>query len=411
MLRLWLGLVRRDSGAARKLMAHAIAARDRRAAQTACEALLRANPDDIESIDNLARIHLEVGQPEIAHALYVRRAKLLREPIEPRLYRNAYMVPSLVASNEPYTHVLRDVLLETTDCAIFEGDRVYVLETTGRNLGKHPYVRHRFTSDGEWFIVSHPDATKTIDKPVILLGWDGGANYSHWLTRYVLKLALLEDAGIATSVPLLINADLLSYQYELLELLGIAQHRLLPVPRGITIRCREIIVPVHLRNHPKMRLGIDWLRARLAQCIEPASQAADLLFISRRDSPNHVLLNEAEIESALTSRGFRTVVLSGMPFADQVRSFSRARVVVGAHGAGLSNLIFAPSGAAVVEITSTNLRQMNDFKFIAGQMGQKHFEIVANRYAEDQPTIYHPNYNYYADADAVIEVVDKILQG
>jgi hypothetical protein len=43
-------------------------------------------------------------------------------------------------------------------------------------------------------------------------------------------------------------------------------------------------------------------------------------------------------------------------------------------------------------------------------MGQKHFEIVANRYAEDQPAIYHPNYNYYADAGAVVEMVDKILE-
>jgi capsular polysaccharide biosynthesis protein len=410
LLRLWLGLARRDSGAARKLMARAIAARDRPAAQAACEALLRADPGDIASIDNLARIHLEGGKPKVAHALYVRRARLLREPIEPRLYRNAYMVPGLVDNNEPYTHVLRDVLLETTYCAIFEGDRVYILETSGRNLGKHPYVRHRFTSDGEWFVVSHPDATRTIDEPVVLLGTDGGTNYSHWLTRYVLKLALLEEAGIAASVPLLINEDLRRYQYELLELVGIGQDRLLPVSSGIMLRCREIIVPVQLRNHPKMRLGIDWLRARLARCIEPASQAEDLLFVSRRDSPNHVLLNEAEIENELTGRGFKTVVLSEMPFADQVRSFSRARMIVGAHGAGLSNLIFAPSGATIVEITSTNLRQMNDFRFIAGQMGQKHFEIVANRYAEDQPAIYHPNYNYYADAGAVVEMVDKILE-
>jgi len=122
-------------------------------------------------------------------------------------------------------------------------------------------------------------------------------------------------------------------------------------------------------------------------------------------------LNESEIETALASRGFRTVVLSEMSFEAQVRSFSRARLIVAGHGAGLTNLLFAPPGAAVVEITNTYLQSHDDFRFIAGQLGQTHFEIVSDRYLDVQRSGYHLYHDYYANVDAVLKTVDGILDG
>lgn len=212
-------------------------------------------------------------------------------------------------------------------------------------------------------------------------------------------------------MPFLINETPCTYQRDLLELVGISHDRLMPVPRGIVIQFRELIVPVQLRNHAQMRLGIDWLRNRLGNLIEPAAQARDLLFISRRDARNHALLNELEIEQELTRRGFRTVVLSEMSFADQVRCFSRARVIVGPHGAGLTNLIFAPPGAAVVEITNTKLYPHDDFRRIPEKMGQKQFDIVSGWYPDVQRSPYYYKHDYYVDVSAVLKTVDKILDG
>lgn len=411
LLRVWLVLARRDVDAARKLMSLAKVAKDRQAAHSALAVMLRTNPADAPFIESLARFFMKGGDPVTALGLYVRHARLVNDPVKPRLYRNAYMEPALVGAQEPYVHVLRDVNMETNDCAIFEGDHVYFLETMGRNLARHPFVRKRVTPDIQSLIFSCPEATRTIQDPVVLLGTDGAINYSHWLTRQVLKLALVERAGIPTSVPLLINENPCAYQRDLLRLVGIADDRLLPVPRGIVVRCLEIIVPVHLRNHPRMHIGIDWLRARLSGLIEPPARARDLLFVSRRDSQSHVILNESEIEKALTRRGFRTVVLSEMSFEAQVRSFSRARLIVAGHGAGLTNLLFAPSGAAVVEITNTYLQSHDDFRFIAGQLGQRHFAIVSDQFAAVQREEYRLYHDYHANADAVLKTVDGILDG
>lgn len=42
-------------------------------------------------------------------------------------------------------------------------------------------------------------------------------------------------------------------------------------------------------------------------------------------------------------------VFDSLPVPDAVRLFSRAKIIVGAHGAGLTNMLFSPSGTTIVE--------------------------------------------------------------
>ena len=48
--------------------------------------------------------------------------------------------------------------------------------------------------------------------------------------------------------------------------------------------------------------------------------------------------------------GFETVASEQLSFAEQVKLFARAEVVVTPHGAGLGNLLFVPEGCKVLEI-------------------------------------------------------------
>src|ERR1700722_10425621 len=59
--------------------------------------------------------------------------------------------------------------------------------------------------------------------------------------------------------------------------------------------------------------------------------------------------NATEVRNFLEHAGFVTIRLEGVPLLEQVRLFASAEFVVGAHGAGLSNLLFTPPSARVIE--------------------------------------------------------------
>jgi capsular polysaccharide biosynthesis protein len=60
--------------------------------------------------------------------------------------------------------------------------------------------------------------------------------------------------------------------------------------------------------------------------------------------------NEADVVAALSPFGFETIDPGTLAFDQQVRMFSEAELVVGAHGAALANLVFCPEGAAIIEL-------------------------------------------------------------
>jgi hypothetical protein len=71
------------------------------------------------------------------------------------------------------------------------------------------------------------------------------------------------------------------------------------------------------------------------------STGRECVYISRARADVRRLMNEDEVLKLLRSRGFRPYFLEDLPFAEQVRLFHDAEMVVAPHGAGLSNLIFA----------------------------------------------------------------------
>ena len=60
--------------------------------------------------------------------------------------------------------------------------------------------------------------------------------------------------------------------------------------------------------------------------------------------------NEDALMAELERRGFKIVVPGLLKFAEQARLFRGAKLVIGAHGAGMTNIVFCEPGAAVYEI-------------------------------------------------------------
>lgn len=165
----------------------------------------------------------------------------------------------------------------------------------------------------------------------------GSVNYYHFLFECLPRLAVLEAAG-HVHVPLIVPDPLKAWQLEMLERVGVARDRLTPFANG-HVQAERLLwaaSPEYI-DFPTPFVA-RWLRERLLQ---RATAGAERRLFVRRTTTRRVA-NEDEVLKALRRHGFEVVDNDRLTVAEQINAYSEARVVVGVHGAGLANAVFAP---------------------------------------------------------------------
>ena len=96
-------------------------------------------------------------------------------------------------------------------------------------------------------------------------------------------------------------------------------------------------------------------------------QRGAVALLVRRGSRS--ITNSDAVEAALRKRfgvDVRTIAFDGLAFAEQVIALHDVRLLVAPHGAGLTNLVFLPPGAALVEVFPLHWRPGDYFDSLAG---------------------------------------------
>jgi capsular polysaccharide biosynthesis protein len=99
--------------------------------------------------------------------------------------------------------------------------------------------------------------------------------------------------------------------------------------------------------------------------------------------------------------GFTVVEPGLLPFEQQVQLFARARVVVGAHGAGLTNTLWSPPGIDVIELLPEQLPDPG-YRFLANFCGHRHHAVMCENFE-------HPLGVAYSDISVNIELLRDVL--
>jgi capsular polysaccharide biosynthesis protein len=109
--------------------------------------------------------------------------------------------------------------------------------------------------------------------------------------------------------------------------------------------------PLAARNTNASPAAVRWLRTQLlAGCQVTATTGTRRVYVSRRLAAHRRPTNEPEIDAMLQNNGLETDVLEQLSFREQVAPFAQADIVVGPQGSGLTNMLFAPAGAILVDI-------------------------------------------------------------
>lgn len=210
----------------------------------------------------------------------------------------------------------------------------YVVTGAGRLVAESlPYWRHIGFPAGE------PPARSLRVPAVLSLRDTGDTNYYHFLDDVLGRLELADRIGVPDDLPLLVSAELAERPYFTRAL-----------ARAPRLRARQWLV-----QPPDTAVEADevWFLKALPHSRRTLSAAADLLEVPPADpaADRRVLLvraaargrhvrNAAQVERVCRDRGFEVVDTDQLQLDEQIALFGSARHVVGAHGAGLVNLLW-----------------------------------------------------------------------
>lgn len=225
-------------------------------------------------------------------------------------------------------------------------------------------------------LVEEPGEPATSLPEGILLG---GAGHSHFhnLVEVFGRLAVVERFPEYAQLPLIVDSRSAKEQAEILELLGVAPERIIPVSPS-PIRVDRLIAPSPPNRggsivHPMLA---QWYRTKFSA--RHPCPPAKRLFLAQGDGLQRRLVNDRELFEALESLGFSIVSPETLSLAEQIGLFGGAEIVVGPAGNAMTNLLFMPPGAsAVVLYNQSLLASRGDLYYdaLAEACGLKHVAI------------------------------------
>lgn len=251
-------------------------------------------------------------------------------------------------------HALRNAVLMKGGAVVVNGHEVLEESMEGK-LGDNGFTK---TGQGD-FIIDPRASEERIAGPVATIHKRGVFNYSLWLSEMLTRAHILAQIPDLDDVPVVLNttpsmsAKAVDVRFRTLEYLGIKRSRVI-VSNADSLRCDLLYFPRANSRYRNQRIAQNFddmtqlLRNRI---VGPADiKPLDLLYVSRGDARERRIVNEAELIKALEKLGFKSITGGALTFEDQVRQFAQARIIFGAHGAGLANMAFAPRGTPVVEL-------------------------------------------------------------
>ncbi len=110
----------------------------------------------------------------------------------------------------------------------------------------------------------------------------------------------------------------------------------------------------------------------------PDTTPSRRIYVTRSDTKKRRVTNEDALLPVLKARGFEIVAPGLLSLRDQAALFASASVVVGPHGAGMTNILFSPDGARVLELFPSN-KVKNTYFLLAKSRGQIYRGFVGGK--------------------------------
>lgn len=180
-------------------------------------------------------------------------------------------------------------------------------------------------------------------------------NYFHWFVDALSRLFLIERFhSLDTIDHVLVPPLKYDFQWDSLAALGFERSQIIELQ---PLQCLQFdcLLASSAPRGKGSSISPGWaidkfnkiLRKKAASTL---SVAGKKVYISRRDAPNRMFLNEDQVRDFLEKRGFDVVELTPLNLFQKIAVFRDADLIVSQTGAGLTNLMFCHSNVKVLEL-------------------------------------------------------------
>ena len=183
--------------------------------------------------------------------------------------------------------------------------------------------------------------------------------YFSWITTYLPRLLQAQKMHPESYLIYPEEWETIKYVNESLALLPNLNLKKVPIDHHILIPKFKLIPCRKWTSHFDLT-ELNTIRSIFYDSLKINEQSTPLkkIYISRKKAQRRKIVNENEIELILKKQDFDIICLEDFSFAEQVKLLSNSKIVIGSHGAGLTNINFMKKNTHVVELTPI----LSDFK-------------------------------------------------
>lgn len=232
--------------------------------------------------------------------------------------------------------------------------------------------------------------TQLTHESIVALASPGEHCYYHWMLEILPRLKTVALSETPYSKVFVGGVDK-QYKKETLRQAGIADSAIIYGQEKTVIKSGNVIIPSmpHLLQFTRPTWVCDFVRSLFLDPQLKATPAKKRLYISRKSgylqNSLRIITNENAVTSYLEKIGFEKIVLEDLSVKKQAELFNAAEIIVAAHGASLTNLIFCNTQDPVTLIEIYQPQWINScYTSLTQQLNQdrnfkfKHFQLLTS---------------------------------
>lgn len=287
-----------------------------------------------------------------------------------------------------------------------------------RQIGAELVCSNRFTTDSRYLLteklgVSPPAAVTFREETyrrLVVIDQTHAEQYFHFMIETLPKVALIPNELLNDpNTHFFVQSDQPFVRNMLRSVMPLqAYERVVYGTKGQLVRGQMVYYLQPSICHMQKLYNINRIRMLIYEKFNLSTVRSNkrqnwIIFIDRGADADRSIANQNELLSILRTRYPGEVVKifsSDSSFEDTVGIFHRAKVIIGSHGAGLSNMIFSLAGTPVLEFMIS--KQLLCYHDLAAALGMY--------YATFQPSDAHwKSKNIHVKPEQFIAAVDQML--